>query len=164
MKSMQSRSLLDIGVRQDDQGHVWFEQPDNDKDCETKHRMPVQRWEGLDRPIQVTITVETGDQLNGDEPVTDTGIVAQEVGSQFEWPRINGETEPQSLEEAVGLAGGAFSMCWPQVDGVFMDQRAVDIMRKLVDWVERRYIPKSPGYQVTGQSTWGSTGVSTWGE
>lgn len=42
-----------------------------------------------------------------------------------------------SLEEALGLAGGAWSVCWEKMEdtGIFQSDRAKVILDDLVDWI-----------------------------
>lgn len=168
MKSVQGRSLLDH--TQTDDGVVLFGQPDNDRDCETQLMIPEARWEAFGSPVQVTVTIETGDQLNnGPEPVTDTGVVTQQVAhetrkrSAFSWPVLNGVAGPTSLSEAVGLAGGAFSVCWDTLEhaGVFDDQYAREVHTALMKYIEANYVPRSPGYRVGGARVGGQTTFGT---
>lgn len=63
---------------------------------------------------------------------------------------------PKDLSQAVHEAGGAFSVCWG-ADGVFMDQRALDVAQGLIKWVEENYVPKSTlgGQPVQNATTFG---------
>lgn len=92
-----------------------------------------------------------------------TAVEDVEAARVLTWAVVNGMQEPSSLEEAVYQAGAAFSACWDDLDraGVFLDERAVEVGRALIEWIEARYEPKSPAVRpeakyVPGQSTFGS--------
>lgn len=71
----------------------------------------------------------------------------------------------ESLEQAVGLCGGAFSMCWDNMysgnanAGVFEDERARAIVDQLVGYVNANYLPRGEftvelGGEVFTQAQW----------
>jgi len=52
-------------------------------------------------------------------------------------------TEPTTLEEVIGQAIGAASVCWetPQGAGVFDSTRAKELLDEVVEWIETNYRP-----------------------
>lgn len=51
---------------------------------------------------------------------------------------------PESLSEAVQVAGGAFSACWSNLSGagIFESDRALEVSDALIKWIEANYVPR----------------------
>lgn len=47
------------------------------------------------------------------------------------------DSRVQSLEEALGIAGGAFSTCWEDLSsaGIFQSTQAKEIVDQLIEWI-----------------------------
>lgn len=56
-----------------------------------------------------------------------------------------GPSEPRTLEEVVGQAVGAGSVCWEHMDGtgVFQARRAKQIVEEAVGWIRTNAFPPS---------------------
>ena len=63
------------------------------------------------------------------------------MDGEWSWATVNGQTEPETLEEAVHQTVGAGSMCWiGGPSGVFDDQGALAVSEQLTRWITARYV------------------------
>lgn len=55
------------------------------------------------------------------------------------------ESDPKTLENVLGEAIGAASVCWDSMagTGLFDERRARDILAEVVDWVDANYVSKA---------------------
>lgn len=62
------RTVLDFSDAQSDQ-HAVFEQKSDglpgERDVFDQFWMPLEEWEAMGRPLQITVTIQPGDLLNG---------------------------------------------------------------------------------------------------
>jgi hypothetical protein len=61
---------------------------------------------------------------------------------------FDGVDNPTNLEEVVGQAVGAASVCWESMEGtgIFQEDRARQIVDDVVEWIKENYIPAAPPY------------------
>lgn len=64
---------------------------------------------------------------------------------------FDGVNNPETLEEVVGQAIGAASVCWESMEGtgIFQEDRARQIVDDVLDWIKTEYIKPNLGMATT---------------
>lgn len=117
-----SKRILSLGWQEDG----WVNLSNEDQGCKgtdsTQIQIPFQDWLDMEQPVEITVTIEPGDQLNPN----DGGKTMQLNDEILQHAIDDAPTLEGKINVIVGMAVGAGSMCWENMSGtgVFQSDQA----------------------------------------